>query len=239
MIRKEQHFLETPHPTNNKLRRRKIQNYIHFKEEDPATGWETTDPGAEVATGKPDGWGGGFTFTYYFRKGALQCALGVDPQGRPHIRMRIAARRSIWVEYVWLGGGTATVSRVNRRIRFDGFKPSTRFVYIMGKHRINSQLRLKDAGHPAFFRYQLKIAPSMSWELIGQQIFLRDDQGVDVMRLSAPIGKDSSTVAPTPDGTQSIAVTLSQDSNVGGHPTFRWTPEPADLASAVYPVILE
>jgi hypothetical protein len=238
-IRREQHFTESPHPTDRKQRRRKIQNYLNFREGDPSAGWEETDPGADVASGEPDGWGGNFTFTYYHRKGAIQCALGIDGSGRPHARLRLASRRSIWVEYVWLGGGTATMNHVNRRVEFNGYKSNIRFAYAMARHKVNSRVRLLDSPHDTFVRYQMRVAPGMSWQLLGDgTILLRDDQGVEVMRLPPPTGEDSSTVAPTPTGKQPIGVTVTQDADVGGFPTFRWTPDPSDLASAVYPVVI-
>lgn len=237
-IRKAQHWLETPHPTKLRQRTRKIQNYLHFKEDDQAADWEDSNPGADIATGIPDGWPGTFDYDYYSRKGALQCALGKDGIDRPHIHLRIANRREIHVKYVWLGGDPVTLERVNRRIRFLGYGTNTRLVYIIGRHRINSEIRLSDTGHPASFRFQLRLAPGMSYEFTNDIIILKDDQGDEVMRLPPPIGRDSSTVSPTLDGQQIIQVNVNQTLDVNGHPTFRWIPNTDDLSTAVYPVVI-
>ena len=106
----------------------------------------------------------------------------------------------------------------------------------MGRHRINSQLAFNGPGHPTFFRYGLRLAPGMSYQLVNNQLLLRDDQGVEVMRVPAPIGEDSSTVAPTPDGTLPIRTTLTEDGTFNGNPIFRLDLDQDDLASAVYPV---
>lgn len=235
-VLREQHRLRRPHPTKGGHALWRIQNWMNFKEEGGQ--FAAANPGLDVATGTPEDWPGSFDYLSYSQRGPIQVACGLDSALRPHVHLRIAERRSIHFKFVWLGGGDATFEQVDRRNRFQGYWPQTRLTARATRRGYSSSLRLVSAGHPESFRYQLRLAPGMSYAFGGERVVLFDSEGLEVASLPPPVGHDSSTVAPTDDGTQLVRASVVQAADRNGHPTFRWVLNQDDLDAAVYPVVI-
>ena len=238
MIRLGQHFTDVPR--GGRVRKRRIQNWVNYRE--PGSGWLPSDPRPDAVTGKPDNWPDNFTHQIFARRGPAQVALGNDPSGRPHVRVRHSQHPGQWAEFIWLQGDSVplTTSNNNRRVRWVDWRNNTNLSYVLTGRGVRKTIRLKAPAHPAAFRFAVKLPPGHTCKLIGQRLIIRDDQGVEYMSTSAPYGFDSSTITPTADGTQAIRVTLAEDSTTPqGWTVYSLTPDPNDLASATYPITLD
>ncbi len=90
----------------------------------------------------------------------------------------------------------------------------------------------------------MRLADGLTLDFADNGARILDDAGVERMRLVAPVGWDSSTVAPDSiDGRRQIRVSMRQgeDRSIGGrlYPTIELVPNPDDLASAKYPVEID
>lgn len=236
--RHRHHFSEVP--IDGDRRRRTISNWQNFHE--PGGPWERSNPNPAPAEGVPNGWIGDFTFSHFSRRGALQSALGVDGAGRPHVRVRRADNRAAWAEFVWRGGKPTTLEEqlARRRLVFHGFAPQTAIAYVTGRHRLDKVMRFAAPGHPTSSQFAMRRAPGITHKLVGQSIILHDDRGIEVLRTSPPCAWDSSIIAPTIDGKQSIRVVIAEIGITPQRdPIFELTLDPNDLAGAVYPVYLD
>ncbi len=239
MVRRGQHFIDLSLGGRN--RKRMFRNWMNYRE--PGSNWLVSNPRPDAATGIPDNWSGNFTHQIYSQRGPAQVALGNNPSGCPHIRVRNAHRTEEWAEFIWLGpanGSFPKISHNKKRIRWVDWKTNTNLVYILGPRGIHKTIRLKSPGHPSRFRFAVKLPPGHTCNLIGGQLLIRDQQGMIYMTTGIPYGFDSSTVAPTLDGTRPINVMIKHDGmTIQGWKIFELTPDPNDLTNAVYPVLLD
>lgn len=234
MTRRGQHWTDTR--VGPRLARRTISNWCNYRT--PRHSWRPSDPRVELATGVPDDWEGQFDFRHHSLRGPAQVFFddATDSANRAMIGLRRADRPGAWFNLKWLGVRPSVAPQVSARsARWDELYDGTDVAYDLSGSGFKERLTLRP-GHPASFRFALRIPDRLSHELLaGGTIVLRDEAGAEVIRLLAPWGRD------TEDRGVRVAVAEGPPITVGPRtfPTFRLVPDPEDLGGAVYPVEID
>ena len=243
-LQKSQHFTDFP-IVGNRIRRR-ISNWLNYQE--PNRDWKESTPIIEQAVSIPDNWEGAFDFQYQSLKGPIQAFVGdsTDVLNTALVGVRCANKPECWINYKALGVNNSVgmkIFPVQRAVRWPDLWTNTDLAYQVGRHKLDKQIKLKDPGHPVSFRFAFRIPAGMSYEIVNNQLLLRDEFGEVVLRSFSPWGEDSSTTAPTDNGKQAINVTMVESDPVvyqgKTFPTLLITPDLADLSGATYPVIID
>ena len=211
------------------------------------------DPGGEhewavsargVSNREPNvpNWGAGPNeFLLQARQSALEKFFGdnSDPSNRSTYGVRSSAHPAVWANFKALdcSDAAAEVQGDGKTVRHKGlWGGGSVDVDLVDEGRILKEiLRLaadRKAEWSSYFEWTLKVAPGCSAEIVDNCLLIRDPEGVVRIESRAPIGWDSSTTAPTPDGKQVIRCTLEFAGTRQGLPVVRLTPHPEDLEAA-------
>lgn len=235
-------------------RRKTISNWMHTHVLDSSDankhlGWVRSNIDTNQATGTPDHWQGNFDFQYKMLNAPLQVFLGdsTDPSNRALVGMRRADNPSAWMNFKFIGIDNSVDMEVfpaQKAVRWQNLWNNATLWFHLNRHKLEKKIRLSAPGHPSSFRFAVRIPQGYTLELVSDTLVLRDSEGDIQIKTRAPWGKDSSTVSlDTIEGNQLIRVSLVEaDSIMVGQNTFRTfklIPNADDLATAVYPVVID
>lgn len=234
---RSQHWTDQDKPDGGVGRQRTISNYVNYQS--PDGGWAASDPDVE------DGDEAGDDFQQQSRRAPLQVFIGDKPDGghTARIGMRLSHRPGHWVQFQAVNV-TPDVQQVgdrpNRTVSWPNLWAYSTLKYTIGRGRVNKDIILAQAGHPASFRFALRYPAGFSHTINADgSISFLNAQGVEWLRSPPPHGWD----AGGPMSGRRIRVNVVAAADIvtprGTLPTFRIVPNATDLASAVYPVTVD
>ncbi len=231
MIRRAQHWTDAP--IEGRRRKRVIRNWTNFRT--PHHGFIPAAPLIAEATRKPDDWDGNFDFQRTSQAGALQTFFGDtrDPDNPAMVGMRLADRPAFWVNFRPMGTtpNPETIAE-GARYAWRGLWKNTTLRYIDSAHKLTKEIVLREPGHPARFRFSVKLPPHLSLVFRNGGAAVLGPLGNERLTLPAPWGMDAEENAvgvtmwrglDTPLGLPVIVIEVNEDA----------------LAGAVYPVTID
>lgn len=247
VVQQRQHWRDFPvDPFHLEKRKRVLLNWSGFKE--PDREWRASNPDIEDNQTLPDYWDGAYDFRHRALESPLQCFFGDfnDTDNPAMVGVRLADRPRCWLNIRPMNVRPGSVAQVvnPRVLRWPEVWPNSALRFRAAANKLEKTIRLTAPGHPAVFRFTLRVPDGTSIEFGNNAARILDDQGVERLRLNAPWGKDSSTVNPdTIDGSNPIRVRMqegnSQVINGRTYQVVRLVPHPDDLAGATYPVEID
>jgi hypothetical protein len=213
--------------------RRVIGNYLNFRT--PAGEWQAADPDVEEQGTPPAHWSGAYEFTHALLRGALQVFVGdsTDPSNTALLGMRLAEEPDHWVNFkaVNVNAVPMVVQRLQRRVAWAGLWDHADLAWTLGRGLVRKVIRLNDPGHPAAFRFAMRLPAGHTYTIAGNVLRLFDGNGREWLRTPPPWMADSSD--------RKLRASLVEAPAMGGFPTFRIVPNATDLQTATYPVVLD
>lgn len=257
-IRRNYHWTDLEvgvNPDRTRNYQRAIKNWINFRRPDSNNinkllAFESADNNAQpTQVSAPDHWTGNYDFQYQLLNQPLQIFLGdsTTPQNTALWGMRRADNPRAWVNFKAIGGINSGVPMEvfgpQRAVRWQNLWNNSTLWLRASRQKVAKQIRLSSPGHPASFKFAMRIPVGYSYEVIDNQILIKDENGEIQLRTSPPHGWDSATVGFNPDGSQHIRATLIETNSVTignkTFPAFLIIPNADDLTSAVYPVFID
>jgi hypothetical protein len=237
------HWTDAPHPSG-KGRRRVISNWCNYHSQGE---WRASAPGASQAQGAPPEWVGAFDFSHASTQAPLQCFFrdAMDVGNRAMVGVRLSDRSGAWLNLKALdcSSADAVIEDGGASVRWPSLWPQTDLVFKPGRHKLAKELVLHAPGHPLAFEFSLRLAPGHVLAFADGGARVLDSDGAEVLRLPPPWAHDSATTGPGLDGHQSVGVTMTEgiERRIGGvaYRTIRLDLDGDDLASAVYPVVVD
>lgn len=244
LIRRAQHWTDIP--VVGKNRRRIMKNWCNFRE--PNRSWRESNPEIEDDASVPDNWEGNYDFHRRSLRGPMQAFMGdmTDVDNPAMVGCRLADRPDAWLNMKPMNVNPGSVAQIvsPRVIRWPNIWDNAGLRYRVVEHKLEKTIRLTAPGHPAVFRFTLRVADGMSVKFEGNGARILDARGVECMRLVEPWGKDGSTVNPdTLDGSNPVRVRMQEGQSkvINGctYQVVKLIPHPDDLADAIYPVEID
>lgn len=245
MPRRGQHFLDTP--LGDGQRRRSLRNWCNYQS--PAGMWLPTDQAIEDAPGTPNDWEGpDFHFTKNIARGPLQLYFGdtADPDNTTMIGARLSHAPGKWLQVQAQNvtpGVPMQVVAVEKQVRWVDLWPKSTLVYQATPNGFRKYIHLRE-GHPTSFTLAVRVPAGASIVPAGGGAKILDAQGQVHLRIPAPWGMDSSQGDPRNGMGQPVRVAFEwgaafTEPSGDQVQVFRFVPNQDDLASAVYPVLLD
>jgi hypothetical protein len=193
-----------------------------------------------LAAGTPPDWEGAFEFSQSNLDSPMQ-GFGEDintPTNTALVGLRISDRPRVWVNWKALETRTNVIMLrdiLERRLIWPLLWANTDLEWIFCRHQLARRITLRRTPHPASFRFSMRASPFLSWELRNGTLVFKNPANEAVMTTLAPSALDAKE--------RIIPCTFVQDADilVNGTflPTFRITPNSAELATATYPVTID
>jgi hypothetical protein len=230
------HVTDTDHPTVSGRILRAISNWQNYRT--PAGLIVQTDAGASVQTSAPDGWSGVYDFSLASLMAPCQAFFrnSLDGSNRIMWGIRRSETPGAWMNWRAVsplnGSSDPVVNAGSHTVTWSDAWASTDLILHVNRHSVGMELLLKDANHPAMFRFTLRIPNGFSYAVESSVLVVRDADGQSMFVTKQSAGEDA-------DG-KLIAVVFSEGGTltVGGvvYPIFRHIPSLADLSGCTYPV---
>lgn len=219
-------------------RRRTIGHFLHYWSRARQL-WVPTDPAVEEQGSAPAEWSGTWDFRIASLRGALQCFLGdtTDASNRCLVGVRRADRPGVWLNIKALGVNAVneTIDVAARSVTWVDAWTNADLTFVAHRHKLEKRILLKTPGHPASFRFALRLAAGLTYAVASNVLRIYDSQGVEVLRTRPPWGEDANGNLVRVGLVEAASIT------VGGrtYPTVRVVPLAADLETATYPVTVD
>ena len=228
---RSQHWTDVP--VEGRRRKRTIRNWSNFRT--PHHNFREARPLIINALGVPDDWDGAFDFLRTSQAGALQTFFGdsSDSINPAMVGLRLADRPAFWVNFRAMGTlPNPVVVAEGARHAWRGLWKNTTLRYVDSAYKLTKEIVLREPGHPARFRFSVKLPPHLSLVFRNGGAAVLGPLGNERLTLPAPWGEDA-------EG-KTVRATMRQDlDTVLGLPVIVIEVNEDDLAGAVYPVTID
>lgn len=235
VLERQQHH--TTLGLGGRARRRVLSNHCNWQTKSGL--WmPTLDGSPELATGIPDDWEGRHDFRYHKLDGPLQAFGGdtTDVDNTTLVGARSSANPEFWINFKALHLDNLGVDPEpvpgERTLLWRLPWVKADLAWEMARHAIRKTIRLRQPGHPPSFRFAFRLPERLDYVIEGNWLrIIRKDNGRTVIESRPAWGEDAVG--------EPVRVALTEGPPAGGYPTLVLTPDPDDLAAAVYPVTLD